>query len=67
MSWYESGGFLVVRTPSKDDTSGSRTAHMSLWFPGEQRYVGIDVNQTDLMMMRRDISRLLKEMKEERK
>lgn len=40
---------------------------MSLWFPGEQRYVGIDVNQTDLMMMRRDISSLLKEMKEERK
>ena len=66
MSWYESGGFALARTPSKD-VSGSKTAHMSLWFPGEQRYVGIEVNQTDLMMMRRDISRLLKEMKEERK
>lgn len=66
MSWYESGGFALARTPSKD-VSGSKTVRMSLWFPGEQRYVGIDVNQTDLMMMRRDISRLLKEMKEERK
>lgn len=67
MSWYESGGFLVVRTPSKDDTSGSRTARMSLWYPDEMRYIGIDVNQTDLMMMRRDISSLLRQMKEERK
>lgn len=66
MNWYESGGFALARTPSRD-VGGSRTVRMSLWYPDEIRYIGIDVNQTDLMMMRRDISRLLKEMKEERK
>lgn len=66
MSWYENCGFALARTPSKD-VSGSKTAHMSLWYPDEMRYIGIDVNQTDLMMMRRDISSLLRQMKEERK
>lgn len=66
MSWYESGGFALARTPSKD-VGGSRTVRMSLWYPDEMRYIGIDVNQTDLMMMRRDISSLLRQMKEEGK
>ena len=64
MGWFESGGFTIKRVPTTTGTSLFRVTFYGTDTAGMHRYAA-HVTKTDLLGMRREISRALKQDKEE--
>lgn len=63
MGWFESGGFHVNIDPTKGTYRFRVTFHGTE--PAGKDYLAETVSKTDLLGMRREISRALKQDKEE--
>lgn len=64
MSWYDGGGFgLKILNDGKDRNDHMATILMSVYV-GNGRRERIDITKSDLLMIRRDVNRTLKQLQE---